>query len=48
MRLIVAISSRVTERRRYVMIASIPDYIAHQELERKFFLKKNYGEATKS
>ena len=26
------------------MIVSIPDTITHQELERKLFLKKNYGE----
>ena len=41
----VAISFRVTDRLRYVMIVSIPDTINHQELERKFFLKKNRGEA---
>jgi len=26
------------------MIVSIPDIIPYQELERKLFLKKNYGE----
>ena len=40
----VAISFLVTDRLRYVMIVSIPDNINHQELERKFFLKKTYGE----
>ena len=40
----VAISSRVTDRLRYVMIVSIPETIKHQELERKLFLKKNEGE----
>ena len=43
-RLMVVISFLVTERLRYVMIVSIPDNINHQELERKFFLKENYGE----
>ncbi len=42
--LTVAISFRVTDRLRYVMIVSIPDTINHQELERKLFLKKTYGE----
>ena len=41
----VATSSRVTDRLRYVMIVSIPETIKHQELERKSFLKKNHGEA---
>jgi len=27
------------------MMVSIPDTINHQELERKLFLKKTYGEA---
>ena len=40
----VAISLLVTDRLRYVMIVSIPDTITHQELERKLFLKKTYGE----
>ena len=40
----VAISFLVTDRLRYVMIVSIPDTINHQELERKLFLKKTYGE----
>ena len=40
----VAISCLVTDRLRYVMIVSIPDTINHQELERKLFLKKTYGE----
>ena len=40
----VAISCLVTDRLRYVMIVSIPDTIIHQELERKLFLKKTYGE----
>ena len=40
----VAISFLVTDRLRYVMIFSIPDTINHQELERKLFLKKTYGE----
>ncbi len=40
----VATSCLVTDRRRYVMIVSIPDNITHQELERKLFLKKTYGE----
>ncbi len=40
----VAISFLVTDRLRYVMIVSIPDNINHQELERKLFLKKTYGE----
>jgi len=44
-RLMVATSSRVTDRLRYVMIASIPDTIKHQKSERKLFLKKNHGEA---
>jgi hypothetical protein len=43
-RLMVAISFLVTDRFRYVMIVSIPDNINHQELERKLFLKKTYGE----
>ncbi len=34
----------MTDRLRYVMIVSIPDTINHQELERKSFLKKTYGE----
>jgi len=42
--LMVAISFLVTDRLRYVMIVSIPDTITHQELERKLFLKKTYGE----
>ena len=42
--LMVAISFLVTDRLRYVMIVSIPDTINHQELERKLFLKKTYGE----
>jgi len=42
--LTVAISCLVTDRLRYVMIVSIPDTINHQELERKSFLKKTYGE----
>ena len=42
--LMVAISLLVTDRLRYVMIVSIPDNITHQELERKLFLKKTYGE----
>ena len=42
--LMVAISFLVTDRLRYVMIVSIPDNINHQELERKLFLKKTYGE----
>ena len=45
--LIVAISFLVTDRLRYVMIVSIPDTITHQELERKLFLKKTYGELLK-
>ena len=40
----VAISFLVTDRLRYVTIVSIPDNITHQELERKLFLKKTYGE----
>ena len=40
----VATSCLVTDRLRYVMIVSIPDTITHQELERKLFLKKTYGE----
>jgi hypothetical protein len=44
-RLMVATSSRVTDRLRYVMIASIPDTIKHQKSERKLFIKKNHGEA---
>ena len=40
----VAISCLVTDRLRYVMIVSIPDTITHQELERKLFLKKIYGQ----
>ena len=43
----VAISFLVTDRLRYVMIVSIPDTITHQELERKLFLKKTYGELLK-
>ena len=42
--LMVAISFLVTDRLRYVMIVSIPDNITHQELERKLFLKKTYGQ----
>jgi hypothetical protein len=42
--LMVAISCLVTDRLRYVKIVSIPDTINHQELERKSFLKKTYGE----
>ena len=42
--LMVAISFLVTDRLRYVMIVSIPDTVTHQELERKLFLKKTYGE----
>ena len=42
--LMVAISCLVTDRLRYVMIVSIPDTIDHQELERKLFPKKTYGE----
>jgi hypothetical protein len=45
-RLMVAISFLVTDRFRYVMIVSIPDNINHQELERKLFLKKTYGEVS--
>lgn len=41
----VAISSGVTDRLRYVMIVSIPETIKHQNMERKSFLKKNCGEA---
>ncbi len=41
---IFAISFLVTDRLRYVMIVSIPDTIPYQEVERKLFLKKNYGE----
>ena len=41
----VAISSGVTGRLRYVMIVSIPETIKHQNVERKSFLKKNCGEA---
>jgi len=44
-RLIVAISSGLTDRLRYVMIVSIPETIKHQNMERKSFLKKNRGEA---
>lgn len=44
--LMVAISFLVTDHLRYVMIVSIPDNINHQELERKFFLKKTYGEVS--
>lgn len=40
----VAISCLVTDRLRYIMIIFIPDTINHQELERKSFLKKTYGE----
>jgi hypothetical protein len=40
----VAISCLVTDRLRYVTIVPIPDTINHQELERKSFLKKTYGE----
>ena len=40
----VAISCLVTDRLRYVMIVSIPDTIPYQEVERKLFLKKTYGE----
>ena len=43
-RLMIAISFLVTDRLRYVMIGSIPDNINHQDLERKLFLKKTYGE----
>jgi len=42
--LMVEISFLVTDRLRYVMIVSIPDNINHQDPERKFFLKKTYGE----
>ena len=41
---IFAISFLVTDCLRYVMIVSIPDTIPYQEVERKLFLKKNYGE----
>jgi len=44
-RLMVATSSRVTDRLRYVMIVSIAETIKHQEPERRLFLKKNDGEA---
>ena len=43
-RLTISTSSGVTDRLRYVMIVSIPETIKHQELERKLFLKKTYGE----
>lgn len=41
---IFAISFLVTDRLRYVMIISIPDTIPYQEMKRKLFLKKTYGE----
>ena len=40
--LMVATSFLLTDRLRYVTIASIPDNINHRNLERKLFLKETY------